>query len=56
LQDNLILEKVNIYNALGQLVTSEKQNTINVHSLSKGTYFVEVITSEGKATKTIVVE
>ena len=56
LQDNLILEKVNIYNALGQLVTSEKQNTINVNTLSKGTYFVEVITSEGKATKTIVVE
>jgi hypothetical protein len=56
LQDNLTLEKVNIYNTLGQLVKTEKQNKINVSTLSKGSYFVEVITPKGKATKTIVVE
>jgi Flp pilus assembly pilin Flp len=56
LQDNLTLEKVNIYNTLGQLVKTEKQNKINVSTLSKGSYFVEVITPKGKATKAIVVE
>lgn len=56
LQNNLILEKVNIYNVLGQLIKTEKQSKISVKSLSKGSYFVEVITSQGKATKTILVE
>ena len=56
LHDNLTLEKVNIYNTLGQLIKTEKQNKINVSTLSKGSYFVEIITTTGKATKTIMVE
>ena len=56
LNNNLILEKVNIYNTLGQFIKSEKSKTIDVKSLAKGNYFVEVITNQGKATKTIIVE
>jgi hypothetical protein len=56
LQEDLILEKVNIYNTLGQLVKTEKNNTISVSSFSKGSYFFEVITNKGKATKTILVQ
>ncbi|CAM4444025.1 leucine-rich repeat domain-containing protein [Flavobacterium terrigena] len=56
LENNLTLEKVNIYNTLGQFIKSEKSKTIDVKSLAKGNYFVEVITNQGKATKTIIVE
>ncbi len=56
LENNLTLEKVNIYNTLGQIIKSEKSKTIEVTSLAKGNYFVEVITNQGKATKTIIIE
>ncbi|BCY27811.1 T9SS type A sorting domain-containing protein [Flavobacterium okayamense] len=49
------LEKVNIYNQLGQLIKTEKKQEINISSLAKGTYFIEVITNKGKATKQIIV-
>jgi Flp pilus assembly pilin Flp len=56
LQEDLTLEKVNIYNTLGQLIKTEKNNTISVSSLAKGSYFFEVFTNKGKATKTILVQ
>ena len=56
LQENLELEKVNIYNTLGQFIKTEKNNTINVIGFVKGSYFFEVITNKGKATKTITIE
>jgi Flp pilus assembly pilin Flp len=56
LQENIQLEKVNIYNTLGQLIKTEKNNSINVSSLSKGSYYFEVITNQGKATKTVLVQ
>jgi Flp pilus assembly pilin Flp len=56
LQENLQLEKVNIYNTLGQLVKTEKNSVIKVSSLSKGSYYFEVFTNKGKATKTILVQ
>jgi hypothetical protein len=31
-------------------------NTVNISNLSKGMYFVSVVTSEGKTTKKLVVE
>ena len=55
LENNLILEKVNIYNTLGQIIKTESNTTIDVSKLQKGTYFVEVITNQGKATKSIIV-
>ncbi|SHF97318.1 Por secretion system C-terminal sorting domain-containing protein [Flavobacterium fluvii] len=53
-QEDLILEKVNVYNTLGQLVKTEKSTSISMSSLTNGSYFFEVITNEGKATKTII--
>src|SRR5690554_637657 len=56
LQDNVILENVTIYNNLGQKIKTVKQNTIDVSTLAKGLYFVEVTTNQGKASKKVIVE
>ncbi len=56
LQENLQLEKVNVYNTAGQLIKTEKNNIIATTFLSKGSYFFEVITNQGKATKTVIVQ
>lgn len=55
LQNDLDLEKINIYNTAGQLIRTESESRISVSSLSKGNYFFEVVSSRGKATKIVVV-
>lgn len=55
LEEGLTLEKVNIYNTLGQLVKTENKNVISVNSLPKGIYFLEIITDKGKASRKIIV-
>ena len=54
LDDNLILEKVTIYNSLGQVVKTSKDAVVNVENMVSGVYFVEVITNQGKATKKVI--
>ena len=54
LDGNLILEKVTIYNSLGQVVKTSKESVLNVETLSPGIYFVEVITNQGKAAKKVI--
>jgi hypothetical protein len=56
LQNNLELQNVNFYNTLGQIVKTSNTSTTNVSELAKGNYFVEVITNEGKATKTVIIK
>ncbi|GAW90790.1 cell surface protein [Flavobacterium psychrophilum] len=56
LQEGLQLQKVNFYNTLGQLIKTTNHSEINVSSFAKGNYFVEVMTNQGKATKTIIVQ
>ncbi|MCG2612464.1 T9SS type A sorting domain-containing protein [Flavobacterium sp. SM15] len=56
LKEGLQIEKVNVYSTLGQLVKTEKDTVISVGDLAKGTYYLEVVTNQGKAAKTIVVE
>uniref|UniRef100_UPI00404B1E0A leucine-rich repeat protein n=1 Tax=Flavobacterium sp. TaxID=239 RepID=UPI00404B1E0A len=56
LQNGLELQNVNFYNILGQLVKTSNTITTNVSELAKGNYFVEVLTNEGKATKTVIIE
>ncbi|EPC4008970.1 leucine-rich repeat domain-containing protein, partial [Flavobacterium psychrophilum] len=56
LQEGLQLEKVNFYNTLGQLIKTTNHSEINVSSFAKGNYFVEVMTNQGKATKTIIIQ
>jgi len=56
LENNLQLEKVSVYNQLGQLVKTAETNTINTLELTQGTYYVEVVTNQGKATKKIIIQ
>ena len=56
LDNNLQVEKVNIYNSLGQLVKTTTANVVSTLELAKGSYFVEVVTNEGKATKQLLVQ
>ena len=50
------LEKVNIYNNIGQFIKTSQKNIINTSKLSSGLYYVEVITAQGKATKKLVIK
>src|SRR5690554_6411952 len=54
LENNLVLEKVTIYNNLGQVVKISKDAVVNVENMVSGVYFVEVITNQGKATKKVI--
>jgi len=56
LENNLQVEKVIIYNQLGQVVKTATTNVISTSELAKGSYFVEVITNEGKATKQLIIQ
>ncbi|WP_034101020.1 leucine-rich repeat domain-containing protein, partial [Flavobacterium psychrophilum] len=56
LQEDLQLEKVNFYNTLGQLIKTTNHSEINVSSFAKGNYFVEIMTNQGKVTKTIIIQ
>lgn len=55
LKKDMILIKVNIYSQLGQFIRSENKSIIDVSNLSRGIYFIEVITNEGKASKTFLI-
>jgi Flp pilus assembly pilin Flp len=50
------LEKVNIYNNLGQFIKTSQKNIIDTSQLTSGLYFVEVVTSQGKATKKLIIK
>ncbi len=51
---NLSLEKVLIYNYLGQLILQSMTFTIDVSDL-KGDYFVQIFTDKGNVTKKIII-
>ena len=55
-RENLIFEKATIYNSLGQSIDIKTSKIIDIKDLSKGTYFIEVVTDKGKATKTFIKE
>jgi len=59
---NIILEKANVYNDLGQLVktftldSNNTNNTINLAGLSKGIYYIYLINQDAATAKKIIVE
>ena len=55
LKENSELEKVTIYNALGQIVLTSKEDIINTSKLASGSYIVEVLTKRGKSTKKLII-
>ncbi|AXT18630.1 T9SS C-terminal target domain-containing protein [Flavobacteriaceae bacterium AU392] len=56
LNQGSILEKVNIYNTLGQMLQTQTINRVDLSKLTSGNYYVEVITDKGKTTKQIIVD
>ncbi|SEQ16385.1 M1 family aminopeptidase [Flavobacterium urocaniciphilum] len=54
LPTNFTLERVEILNNLGQLISSHESNQINVSHLSSGIHFVKIITSEGTIHKNFI--
>lgn len=56
LKDDLLLEKIILYNNTGQKVMTADSKVISTNHLSKGNYFVEIHTNKGKTTKKIVVK
>jgi type IX secretion system substrate protein/FG-GAP repeat protein len=56
LKQDLILQKVAVYNNLGQLLHTTTNNIITTTHLSKGIYFIVIETNKGKATKKLIVE
>jgi len=56
LKNNNQLEKINIYNNLGQLIKQSKVLTTDVKGLNSGLYFLEVETNQGKLYQKIIKE
>jgi hypothetical protein len=54
LNEGLLLEKVNLYSSTGQFVKSDSKAFMSVAELANGTYFLEIITDQGIATKTFI--
>ncbi|WP_445721438.1 T9SS type A sorting domain-containing protein [Flavobacterium sp.] len=56
LENSLELKAITVYNNLGQQVATTNSSKVNTSSLSKGMYYVEIVTNSGKANKKIIVE
>lgn len=50
------LEKIKIYNTLGQLLLTSKKPTINNLKLTSGNYIVEISTNNGKIYKNLIIK
>lgn len=55
-EQNNILEKLSIYSSLGQLIKTSVSTTIDTSTLSKGVYFVEIMTNKGKSSQKLIIE
>jgi VCBS repeat-containing protein len=49
-----VLEKIELYNSLGQFVAQYTTNTISLQNLAGGNYFLKIYTSGGNITKKII--
>jgi len=56
LNQSIELKKVNIYNTLGQFISTTQDLKINTSSFTNGVYFIEIETNKGKSAKKIVIE
>lgn len=55
LPEELELIKVSISNQLGQYISSMNTNSMNIENLSKGVYFVEIVTDKGESIKKLLI-
>ncbi|MEM1002175.1 MAG: T9SS type A sorting domain-containing protein [Bacteroidota bacterium] len=56
LSQGLQLQNINIYNSIGQFMTSSKNSTVDISNFESGLYLVEIETNQGNATKKLIVE
>jgi hypothetical protein len=56
LSSNLILEKIEIFNNVGLLITTSQEKEINTSTLSSGVYFIIVTTNGMRFVKKLIVE
>jgi len=56
LKQGVELSKVNIYNSLGQFISSTLKTKIKTSNLTSGIYFLEVETNQGKSTQKMIVD
>tara|TARA_R110002073_G_scaffold123234_1_gene266767 strand:- start:61735 stop:63204 length:1470 start_codon:yes stop_codon:yes gene_type:complete len=55
LSENIQFKKLRIYDSLGKYIIESDKKEVNIEKLSKGLYFVEITTDQGKATKKLIV-
>ncbi len=56
LKGNHILQTLQVYNTLGQLILSSKGLVVDTSKLSSGSYLVEVTTNKGTSVKQLIIE
>lgn len=56
LSDDIELQKVNLFDMLGQLIKTENSRYIDLSGLETGNYFIEVYTNKGKAIKKVIIK
>ncbi len=56
LNQGVELQQINIYNNLGQFISSSKTKEIDTSQLSTGLYYLEIETDKGKASKKLIIE
>ncbi|TDD95734.1 polysaccharide lyase family protein [Flavobacterium cellulosilyticum] len=49
-----VLQKIEVYNNLGQLMAKESKNTVSLEKLDSGTYYFVIVTSTGTYVKKII--
>lgn len=54
LPNNAVIQKIAVYNSLGQLVLTETNSTFSLQNLDSGIYYLTIFTTEGNYAKKIV--
>lgn len=56
IEQEIQLQKISIYNSLGQIVHTTQETRIDTSPFSKGIYYIEVTTDQGIASKRLIVD
>lgn len=49
-----VVQKIAVYNSLGQLVRTESKDTVSLQNLANGNYYLTIFTAEGNFSKKII--
>ena len=56
LKQGLEVQNINVYNNLGQLISTSKSIKVDTSNLTAGLYFLDIETNIGKATKKLIIQ